>query len=91
MVRSQTYSLLPSPDAYNILYVCFLPVISILLKQLNGMRTQPWGIAINNYSRVNVKFTGFFIRGKQLRKQVLFRLMMVPLRGCVKYPEQNFF
>lgn len=59
MVRSQTYSLLPSPDADNILYVCFLPVISILLKQLNEMRTQTLGIAINNYSCVHTKLTGF--------------------------------
>lgn len=40
MLGSQIYLLLPSLDAYNILYVCFLPVISILLNQLNEKGTQ---------------------------------------------------
>ena len=35
MVGSQIYLLLPCLDAYNILYVCFLPVITILLNRLN--------------------------------------------------------
>lgn len=48
MVGSQIYLLLPCLDACNILYVCFLPVISIFLKQPDRKRRQMWGSVGNN-------------------------------------------
>lgn len=49
------------------------------------MRTQPSGIALNNYLCVNVKPTGFFIKERVGGKKSTFRLMMVPLKEYVEY------